>query len=419
MAIEKYKNAKKQTLYRASVYINRKKVCSKRGFKRLKDAESWHNQKHIEYIKNPNLVAIKHRSFEELTEKFSEFFIPKLKPQTQDRYFYDLKRITPHFKFYRLDQITTQAVSDFQSKLMNTKVYSGKGTISSKQKIAELKKLGQELPYRMMAPKSINHCLGVLCTMFNYGIDLGWMHSNPSKKIKKLTVENRGLIWWKDEEDIRKFLDEVKNTTDYYAYYLTTIQLGLRLGEVAALKKIDFDFRHRTLSINEQWNCKHKQTDSLKGNQPRVVSVNEDLAKVLKEEIERSLHPTLIFSSATGNRVSSKTLASRTFYRIMDRAGVPRISFHGLRHTYAFHYIRNGGNIRWLQENLGHQFIETTEQYAHQVGLKADSDIVNFANGDDKPNPANPPISTKNVLNLKCTPNSPQKPKKLRIVGAG
>ena len=63
----------------------------------------------------------------------------------------------------------------------------------------------------------------------------------------------------------------------------------------------------------------------------------------------------------------------------MERAGVPRINFHALRHTYAFHYVRNGGNIRWLQENLGHQFIETTEQYAHQVGVKRDGEIVNFA----------------------------------------
>jgi len=416
MAIEKYKNNKKQVRFRAIVFFNGKKISTKRGFEKIRDAEVWHNQRQIDLLKDPTIIDLKDLSFEKLVEKFREYYIPKLKTQTQDRYIYDLQKIEPFFKYYRLKQISTQLVSEFQTKLLNTKVYSGRGTINSPRKIDALKKKGIEIPYKMMAPKSINHCIGVLSTMFSYSIDLGWLEKNPVKKIKRLKVENKGLVWWRNEEDITKFLEEVKRSTDYFAFYLTTLQTGLRLGELAALKKSDFDYKQRTLSINEQWNCKHQTTDSLKGNQPRVVSINEELAEILKKESKKSQHPILIFSTSTGGRINAKTLASRTFYQLMERASVPRINFHALRHTYSFHYIRNGGNIRWLQENLGHQFIETTEQYAHQIGVKDDSSVVNFLKKNKRVKDRKAAKVAKIGEDNEMSPKCPQEPLKLRLV---
>jgi hypothetical protein len=46
-------------------------------------------------------------------------------------------------------------------------------------------------------------------------------------------------------------------------------------------------------------------------------------------------------------------------------AGVPYIGIHGLRHTFASHYMMRGGSIYDLKSLLGHASIETTMRYAH------------------------------------------------------
>ena len=300
MAIYKYKNKKNQIRYRAYVYINGKLIDSKRGFLKIRDAEIWHDERHIDLLKDYSLIELQEKRFEELAEQFKSIYLPKLKSQTQDRYLYDLERIEPRFNNYKLSQIRPQIIEDFQSGLIKTKVYSGRGTINSSQKIEEMKQKGLELPYRLMAPKSINLCIGVLSTMFNFAIDLGWITKNPAKRIKKLAVENKGFVWWKNKEDIEKFLDEVKRSTTYYTFYLTTLQLGLRLGEISALKKSDFDYGHRTLSINEQWNCRHRKTESLKGNKPRIVAVSDELAEELRKRWKKVYIQHLFFVHQQG-----------------------------------------------------------------------------------------------------------------------
>ena len=49
---------------------------------------------------------------------------------------------------------------------------------------------------------------------------------------------------------------------------------------------------------------------------------------------------------------------------IIRRAGVPIISFHGLRHTFASHYVMSGGNLYTLSKILGHKDIMMTQRCA-------------------------------------------------------
>ena len=56
----------------------------------------------------------------------------------------------------------------------------------------------------------------------------------------------------------------------------------------------------------------------------------------------------------------------RDFQRSQKRAGFSRlIRFHDLRHTFASHFMMNGGNIYDLQKILGHTTLEMTQLYAH------------------------------------------------------
>jgi site-specific recombinase XerD len=94
---------------------------------------------------------------------------------------------------------------------------------------------------------------------------------------------------------------------------------------------------------------------------------------VLRKAVESSPHPEIIFVTARGERVRPRRLAARHFQRIVERARVPRIRFHDLRHTFASWYMIEVGDIWSLKGILAHVDVQTTQRYAH---LSAKQQVV-------------------------------------------
>ncbi len=78
-----------------------------------------------------------------------------------------------------------------------------------------------------------------------------------------------------------------------------------------------------------------------------------------------ALRGTSLFLSPQGRRLANDYL-NRTLRRIITRAGIAkRITPHMLRHTFATHLVRNGVDVRTVQELLGHSDLETTANHLH------------------------------------------------------
>ena len=52
-------------------------------------------------------------------------------------------------------------------------------------------------------------------------------------------------------------------------------------------------------------------------------------------------------------------------HRVLKRAGLPKVRFHDLRHTFATLALQNGVDVKAVQEVLGHEHLNTTEIYTH------------------------------------------------------
>lgn len=157
---------------------------------------------------------------------------------------------------------------------------------------------------------------------------------------------------------------------------LTMLDAGLRVGEVVALRPEHLDLAACRLMVREG-----------KGAKDRVVHIPRRLRDALSEWMGRRAEwlgdpegcPWL-FPTRHGTQVSTRQV--RAFVkREARKAGVAeadRVSPHTLRHTYASDLLRETGNLRLVQELLGHADISTTQIYTHLVNGEAEEAMESF-----------------------------------------
>jgi integrase len=74
----------------------------------------------------------------------------------------------------------------------------------------------------------------------------------------------------------------------------------------------------------------------------------------------------LIFPNESGHPINHNNMVNRHFNPALKKAGIERIRFHDMRHTYASLLIEQGENIKYIQTQLGHSSpIVTWNVYAH------------------------------------------------------
>jgi site-specific recombinase XerD len=84
----------------------------------------------------------------------------------------------------------------------------------------------------------------------------------------------------------------------------------------------------------------------------------------------------------------SGRIFQEVFHRVLDAAGFPKVErkgktrryivFHGTRHTFASHWVMEGGDIFKLQKLLGHKSIQMTQRYAHLAPEAFSADYGRF-----------------------------------------
>ena len=219
--------------------------------------------------------------------------------------------------------------------------------------IARLHRQGQ-------GSRSLQRLLSAIRSYYSWLIKEGFADSNPAASVRAPKAA-RKLPETLDADAITRLLDidddsplAIRDKAIMELFYSS----GLRLSELAGIKWTQIDLASGLITV------------SGKGNKTRMVPVGSYAASALKEW--RKVRGTFagfeephVFVSKFGNPISTRTIQVRIRHWA-KRQGLPqRVYPHLLRHSFASHLLESSGDLRAVQELLGHADISTTQIYTH------------------------------------------------------
>jgi integrase len=169
-------------------------------------------------------------------------------------------------------------------------------------------------------------------------------------------------------DQLDAFFTEAHNSGVFEQYY-TEMATGLRRGELLGLKWEDIDFDLLTISVRRQilrLNGEVQEAPLKTKNSYRTISISRELADILRDKQTREQGKSdYVFSSPSGGAISPDSVL-HMLHRVLKRAGLEKIRYHDLRHTFATLALQNGVDIKTLSGMLGHYSAGfTLDTYAH------------------------------------------------------
>jgi integrase len=218
-----------------------------------------------------------------------------------------------------------------------------------------------------LAASSCNHYVKLLKHSLNLAIDWNMLDTNPAVRVPLFHEDNKKENYLKEEELER--LLHVLRTDDNRAVcqiLLFLLSTGARLNEalVATWENIDMDRRvWRILASNS------------KSKRIRSVPLNDSALEVLKAVNTQGQFEHVFINQQTGEPY---TTISKVWGRIRQKARLPHLRIHDLRHGFASFLVNNGRTLYEVQQILGHSSSIVTQRYAH-LSTKALQDAANSA----------------------------------------
>jgi integrase len=206
-----------------------------------------------------------------------------------------------------------------------------------------------------LSPKYVNNHLTVLRKLLDVAREWGKLATLPN------------VLWLPVPEAAFRFLDfdEAERLVTaaqepWRTMIVVALRTGLRQGELLALSWQDVDLVAGRLRVVRS---RYKDTiGTPKSKRSREVPLSAGAVRALKSH--RHLRGELVFCGESGRHLT-KGECKWPLWTTCKRAGLPRIGWHVLRHTFASHLVMRGVPLKAVQELMGHATIEMTMRYAH------------------------------------------------------
>lgn len=227
-----------------------------------------------------------------------------------------------------------------------------------------------------LSAQTIKHCHRLLSQSLKQAVKWKFIRSNPAEDAKLPTIRKKESKALTPDQTI-DLLEALKGH-QYYIPVLVAVMTGLRRGEVLALRwrRIDFDAGIISVAESLEQTANGLRYKTPKNGKTRPVAISKLLVEelqsfklkqaelLLKSGIRQS-DDALLCAQANGKELNPEDL-SRRFPELLVRLGLPRITFHELRHTHATQLLQSGVHMKVMSERLGHSDIGITMNlYSH------------------------------------------------------
>lgn len=220
------------------------------------------------------------------------------------------------------------------------------------------------------APKTIKQTVNMLSTCLQLAIDEGHMATNPCRRVRLPqqsldTVEARFLT----HDEARTLIDAMP--AHYRPLVVFLLGTGMRWSEATAIQGRHVDLEAGTVRVQQAWKRVPGAGHVIDVPKTRKARRTVNAATMALAAVEPLIRKPsdLVFVTPSGGHVTHANFFNNTWKPACARAKLdppPRI--HDLRHTHASWLLSDGITLEAVQDQLGHESIETTRKvYAHLV----------------------------------------------------
>lgn len=314
------------------------KKHEKRGFKTKREA--------VEYEKNYLLKKKNdiNMSFGTFVDRYLEDIRPRIKEST-----YEMKvnvintHIRKYFKMFSVSEITAVQIIQWQNQLLTTVDANGRR-------------------YSLTYLRTIQNQLNAI---FNHAVRYYGLEKSPCSVIQKIGQKKpeKEMQFWTLEE-YKRFSEVMKDKPISYYAFQVLFWTGIRVGELIALTREDFDLEKQKLTINK---TVHQSKGKITITPPKTSKSNRiiDLPEFLCLEMEEYFDSIYRLDARSRVFEITKSFLHHELNRGCKKTGIKRIRLHDLRHSSTALLIELGFSTLAIAERLGHESVHVTEQYSH------------------------------------------------------
>lgn len=301
----------------------------KGGFQTKREADKWERDFLEKQASAPTMT------FSALVERYLEDMAGRLKPTSINTKTKIIRRhLLPAFGSMAINSITPASVREWQSSIIR----------------------------QGLAPTQQKNIHGQLSALFNYAVKFCSLPSNPARLAGGIgSARPRKVSFWTYEQFISFLLTRHKPI--YIALYMLLFWTGCRIGEALALTANDIsDGRIRITKTYARIHGREILQPPKTAKSSREITMPPFLSAILDEwaELAGVQGEERLFEGI------GLTAICHEMKRHAERAGVPPIRLHDLRHSHASLLISLGVSAFEIKERLGHEDIKTTmNTYSH------------------------------------------------------
>ena len=283
---------------------------------------------------------------------FQDYAKIKVRPSSHQTYQgYIQNHIRPNIGDISLEKLTSLDLQKFYKKLL------------AQGRVDRVEAKGQP---KGLSAKTVRNIHQILSSALKLAQEQRLILTNPAEGCALPRVEHQEMKTLTTVQ-LASFFREARESGVFELYYLE-LATGLRRGELLGLKWEDIDLERGDLRVRRQVsriNGEVVEAPLKTKNAYRTLPLAEDAISVLKEQRRKVGNSPWVFPSPNGGPISPDSVL-HMLHRVLKRAGLPKVRFHDLRHTFATLALQNGVDVKTVSGMLGHFSAGfTLDTYAH------------------------------------------------------